>query len=91
MDYIVENTEYSKEQQLYRLQAYTKQLSDIMNKTTTAQQVKFWEKESQIEQKIYKKMKVWERRHPIIAIVICTILGGILTSLVAGIILEAIK
>ena len=37
-----------------------------------------------------KKMKKWEIRHPIMGIVICTILGGILISLIAGIILEGI-
>lgn len=50
----------------------------------------FWDKESKWEQAIYHKLKEWERRHPIIGIVLCTILGGILISLVAGIILEAI-
>lgn len=50
----------------------------------------FWNKESCWEQKIYGTMKKWEARHPIIGIVLCTILGGILISLVAGIVLEAI-
>lgn len=50
----------------------------------------FWNKESYWEQKIYGKMKKWEARHPITGIVLCTILGGILISLVAGIVLEAI-
>ena len=50
----------------------------------------FWNKESYWERKIYGKMKKWEARHPIIGIVLCTILGGILISLVAGIVLEAI-
>lgn len=35
-------------------------------------------------------MKKWEVRHPIIGIILCTILGGILISLVAGIVLEVI-
>jgi len=43
-----------------------------------------------LEQRIYEKMKKWEIRHPIMGIVICTILGGILISLIAGIILEGI-
>lgn len=50
----------------------------------------FWYKESKWEQRIYHKMKEWERKHPIIGIVLCTVLGGILISLVAGVILEAI-
>lgn len=50
----------------------------------------FWDKESKWEQKIYGKLKEWERRHPIMGIVFCTVLGGILVSLVAGIILEVI-
>lgn len=50
----------------------------------------FWNKESYWEQKTYGKMKKWEARHPITGIVLCTILGGILISLVAGIVLEAI-
>lgn len=50
----------------------------------------FWNKESYWEQKLYGKMKKWEARHPITGVVFCTILGGILISLVAGIILEAI-
>lgn len=50
----------------------------------------FWDRESTLEQRLYGKMKKWERRHPIMGIVTCTILGGVLISLVAGIILEAI-
>ncbi len=51
--------------------------------------LKFWDRESALEQKIYKRLKMWEERHPIVGIVIFTILGGILISLAAGIILEA--
>ena len=50
----------------------------------------FWDKESKLEQKIYHKLEEWDRRHPIIGIVLCTALGGILISLVAGVILESI-
>lgn len=50
----------------------------------------FWDKESKWEQKIYNKLKEWEIRHPILGIIFCTVLGGVLVSLVAGIILEAI-
>lgn len=48
------------------------------------------DKESKWEQSIYNKLKGWERRHSIMGIVFCTILGGILISLIAGVILEAI-
>ena len=50
----------------------------------------FWDKESKWEQKIYSKMQEWEGRHPIMGIAFCTVLGGILISLVASVILEAI-
>ena len=50
----------------------------------------FWNKESEWEQKIYGMMKAEEKKHPIMGVVFCTILGGILVSVVAGIILEAI-
>ncbi|MDD3362760.1 MAG: hypothetical protein PHW34_13915 [Hespellia sp.] len=58
--------------------------------TLQKHKLKFWEKESMCEQKLFAKLKKWESRHPIIGIFICTILGGILISLVAGIILEAV-
>ena len=50
----------------------------------------FLNKESKREQKIYNKLKEWERKYPIMGIIFCTVLGGILVSLVAGIILEVI-
>lgn len=50
----------------------------------------FWTKESKWEQRIYHKLKEWEIKHPIIGIVLCTVLGGILISMIAGILLEAI-
>ena len=50
----------------------------------------FWTKESKWEQRIYHKLKEWERKHPIIGIVLCTVLGGILISMIAGVILKAI-
>lgn len=49
----------------------------------------FWNMESGWENKLYLKFKKWESRHPLMGIFICTILGGIFISLVAGIILEA--
>lgn len=50
----------------------------------------FWDKESKWEQKIYGILKKWERKHPIMGIVFCTILGGILISLIASIIFQGI-
>lgn len=51
----------------------------------------FWDRESALEQRLYRKMKKWETRHPLMGVLICTILGGILISLVAGIILNGIE
>lgn len=51
---------------------------------------KLWDKEIELEQRIYDILKTWEERHPIMGIILCTILLGILISLIAGIILEAI-
>lgn len=50
----------------------------------------FWDKESKWEQKIYGGLKEWERRHPITGIVLCTVQGGILVSMAAGVLLEVI-
>ena len=60
---------------------------DIYEKKTLKQLL---DKESDFEKRIYEKMKKWEERHPIMGIVVFTILMGILISLLAGIILEAI-
>ena len=49
----------------------------------------FWDRESRLEIKIFSKLKEWESRHPILGILMGTILGGILISLITGIILEA--
>lgn len=101
MDYIREDecilkgsTGNGREQQIDRLMAYamlfnTRLQNEINKLNKDVQQVKFWSKESDLEQKIYKNLKKWEARHPIIGIILCTILGGILISLIAGIILEA--
>ena len=51
---------------------------------------KFWDKESNLERKIFRKFEEWEKRHPLISVFICTVLMGILISLLAGIILEAV-
>ena len=50
----------------------------------------FWDKESCLEQKIYRMMTKWKVRHPIMGIVLCTILGSVLLSLVTEIIIDAI-
>ena len=50
----------------------------------------FLEKESNLERRIFQKFEEWEKRHPLLGIFICTVLMGILISLLAGIILEAI-
>lgn len=52
--------------------------------------IRHWgNRESRWEKKTYSILERWKNRHPLIAIFICTILGGIFISLVAGIILEA--
>lgn len=93
----VETFRCAKEERCSRLSAY---YILLRNSTTmdekksdsnmSIQLTKFWDRESALEQRLYGKMKKWETRHPIMGIVMCTILGGILISLVAGIILEAI-
>lgn len=99
----IEKTEYVRQQSICRmLLYYTKLLNRRFGKEITSEykaesdkdveRAKFWDKESGLEQKAYMHMKKWETRHPIMGIAICTILGGILISLIAGIILEvAIK
>ena len=72
----------------YKIMIQTRKFSQSPNKEKRL--AAFWNKESYWENKIYSIMKRWEARHPIIGIVLCTILGGILISLVAGIALEAI-
>lgn len=96
----VETARYDREKQIYRLLVYSillhaKMTQMGMNENNAVSDkdlrtVTFWDRESELEQKIYKNMKKWETRHPIMGIIFCTILGGILISLMAGIILEAI-
>ena len=76
----------SKEESLKRAIMYSVLLKDVKRRPVT-----IWDRESNFERRIYSKLKKWEYRHPIIGIVICTILGGILVSLIAGIILEAVS
>ena len=99
MDIFIEDMESVRESQMVRMLAYFQRLRLHTNGTMTCEKKPglnclqtslFWDKESALEQRIYGKMKKWEKRHPIMGIVICTILGGILISLVAGIILEGI-
>ena len=75
-----------KEQTLKRVIMYNMLLQNIKRRPIT-----ILDRESNFERMIYLKLKKWEYRHPIIGIVICTILGGILVSLIAGIILEAVS
>lgn len=96
----IENARNNREKQIYRIQVYLMLLQREIYKSSTKEKTMFsdqkshitvfWNKESNWEQKLYGKMKEWERKHPILGIVLCTILGGILISLIAGIILEAI-
>jgi hypothetical protein len=90
----VENVPYVRKQQIDRLWTYYNKLAVMHVKKVSldenVQQVGFWDKESNLEKKIFRKMKKWEMRHPITGIILCTILGGIFISLVAGIILEVI-
>lgn len=86
------NTECGRYAQLKRLCAYVEALRSmemICESHRCQEKVGFWNRESNIEKRIYMKMKQWEDRHPIIGIVMCTILGVIFLNLVSGIILEA--
>ena len=96
----IETVRKSREEMKYRLLVYMILLQTRISKQSIKESntgsgkdgclAAFWNKENYWEQKIYGTMKKWETRHPIIGIVLCTILGGILISLVAGIVLEAI-
>jgi hypothetical protein len=78
-----------KEQTLKRVIMYIMHILLLQN--VKRRPITIWDRESNFERMIYWKLKKWEYRHPIIGIVICTILGGILVSLIAGIILEAVS
>lgn len=47
-------------------------------------------KESQLEMDIYDFLTAWKKRHPLLAITLCTMLGVVLLSLLVGIMQEAI-
>ncbi len=78
-----------KEQTLKRVIMYIMHILLLQN--VKRRPITIRDRESNFERMIYWKLKKWEYRHPIIGIVICTILGGILVSLIAGIILEAVS
>lgn len=93
----VKTLRYAKEEQYRRLLTYyillrnrTTVVKKRSDSNISLQLATFWDRESSLEQRLYGKMKKWETRHPIMGIATCTILLGILISLVAGIILEAI-
>ena len=96
----IETARNNREEMKYRLLVYMISLrmrrfrQSIKENNTVSDKAgcmaTFWDKESNCEQKIYGIMTRWEARHPIIGIVLCTILGGIFISLVAGIVLEVI-
>ena len=99
IDILDENLESARKRQMFRILVYYQRLCLYSGGTiagekkldsNSLQTPLFWDQESTLEQRIYEKMKKWEIRHPIMGIVICTILGGILISLIAGIILEGI-
>ncbi len=78
-----------KEQTLKRVIMYIMHILLLQN--VKRRPITIRDRESNFERMIYWKLKKWEYGHPIIGIVICTILGGILVSLIAGIILEAVS
>lgn len=93
----VESSKCIREERYSRLFAYSILIKNrtIMDEkklksNISLQLTMLCDRESALEQRLYVEMKKWETRHPIMGIVTCTLLGGILISLVAGIILEAI-
>lgn len=94
-DLLIEN---AKEDQGNRVVTYLRRFQLLMNEKKGDERCKtedsyigwFWNKESTWEQKVYRRLKQWEERHPIMGITICTVMGGILVSLIAGILLEVI-
>ena len=79
----------------YRMYLYAYMVGKISKEKTEgcvkkSKMSSFWDKESCLEQKIYRMMTKWKVRHPIMGIVLCTILGSVLLSLVTEIIIDAI-
>ena len=95
-DIIIEEQHYGRLKHFYRILVYyyaMKKLTYGKSKIDDSNDTllkRLWDREINWEQRIYRKLKMWEKRHPIMGIVICTILLGILISLIAGIILESI-
>lgn len=73
---------YAMKKQMYNQYKIDNNLDTLLKR--------FWNKEINFEQRLYGRLKNWEKRHPIMGIIICTVLLGILISLIAGIILEAV-
>ena len=79
----------------YRMYLYAYMVGKISKEKTEgcvkkSKMSSFWDKESCLEQKIYRMVTKWKVRHPIMGIVLCTILGSVLLSLVTEIIIDAI-
>lgn len=99
MDYMIEVTKGNNKEQalkgLERCLIYQSKLRKLEYSRQSSNEKKndlqkLWEKESNLERRIFQKFEEWEKRHPLLGIFICTVLMGILISLLAGIILEAI-
>lgn len=75
---------HDKEQHFKRLLTYS-----VLLEKKVFRPVTFWDWESYFEKKMYDRLKTWEKRHPILGIILCTILGGVLISLLAEMILKA--
>ena len=79
----------------YRMYLYAYMVGKISKEKTEgcvkkSKMSSFWDKESCLEQKIYGMMTKWKVRHPIMGIILCTILGSVLLSLLTEIIIDAI-
>lgn len=85
--FILENI--ARQKQMERLQTYFYAV-DKMKKRRKNILDKVIEKESEVEIKIYRFLKMWEKKHPLLAIVLCTLLGAILLNLLTGVMVEAV-
>lgn len=77
-----------------RLAKYTELINEKINENSNSTinktlLKKIIDKESGFERRIYLRLKKWKENHPLIAILVCTILGVIVLNLLAGIVLEA--
>lgn len=89
------NTKRDTQDQFDRLLEYYQRIISLSSQKNSELQLirqlkQFWNEESNLEIRIYRKMKAWEERHPILGIIVCAVLGGILVSMLTEIILEAI-